>query len=65
MEIGDTEGVDKVNLPVIEQILIGTPQIFGEKEAVDPMDREWKSGIVKVEVEMEGLINFSCFPNSI
>jgi hypothetical protein len=54
-----------MKLPVIEQILIGTPQTFGEKEAVHPMDREWKSGIVKVEVEMEGLVNFSCFPNSI
>ena len=40
-----------MNLPVIEQILIGTPQTFGEKEALHPMDREWKSGIVKHSVE--------------
>jgi hypothetical protein len=30
------EGVDKVNLPVIEQILIGKPKTFGEKEAIHP-----------------------------
>ncbi len=38
------KGVDKVILPVIEQILIGVPQTFGEKEALFPMDREWTKG---------------------
>ena len=38
------KGVDKVILPVIEQILIGVPQTFGEKEALFPMDREWTRG---------------------
>jgi MOSC domain-containing protein YiiM len=48
---GAHEGVHKVNLPIIEQILIGSPQTFGEKEAVHPMEREWKSGIVKHPVK--------------
>ena len=50
-KVDGPKGVDKVNLPVIEQVLIGTPQTFGEKEALHPMDREWKSGIVKHPVE--------------
>ena len=39
-KIDGPKGVDKVNLPVIEQVLIG-----------NPMDREWESGIVKHPVE--------------
>lgn len=36
--------------PIIEQIMVGKPQIFGQKEATQPMDREWESGIVKPPV---------------
>jgi MOSC domain-containing protein YiiM len=37
----------EVTQPIIEQILIGKPQAFGQKDAAHPMDREWESGIVK------------------
>lgn len=37
--------------PVIDRIMIGKPQTFGQKEAKKPMDREWKSGIVKHAVK--------------
>ncbi|WP_428911570.1 MOSC domain-containing protein [Niallia sp. Krafla_26] len=40
-----------MSLPFIEQILVGTPQTFGEKEAAHPMEREWRSGIVKRPVK--------------
>lgn len=33
--------------PFIEQMRVGKPQTFGQKEAKHPMDREWTSGIVK------------------
>ena len=33
-KIDGPKGVDKVNLPVIEQILIGKPKTFGENFAV-------------------------------
>lgn len=32
---------------IIERIMVGKPQIFGLKEAIKPMEREWESGIVK------------------
>lgn len=36
--------------PFIEQIMVGKPQIFGRKEALNAMDGEWESGIVKLPV---------------
>jgi MOSC domain-containing protein YiiM len=36
--------------PIIERIMVGKPQTFGQKEAKRPMDREWTSGIVKQPV---------------
>ncbi|WP_373895724.1 MOSC domain-containing protein [Virgibacillus natechei] len=33
--------------PVIDRIMVGKPQTYGQKDAKNPMDREWKSGIVK------------------
>lgn len=39
-----------MNQPIIDQIMVGKPQTFGQKEATRPMDREWESGIVKLPV---------------
>ncbi|GAA0437736.1 MOSC domain-containing protein [Lentibacillus halophilus] len=36
--------------PVIEQIRVGKPQTYGDKDAKNPMDREWTTGIVKEPV---------------
>ena len=41
--------------PIIEQILVGKPQAFGQKDAAHPMDREWESGIVKHAVTEKDL----------
>lgn len=40
-----------MSTPFIEQILIGKPQSFGQKDANRPMDREWESAIVKQPVK--------------
>lgn len=40
-----------MNQPFIDRIMVGKPQTYGQKEAKHPMDREWKSGIVKHTVE--------------
>lgn len=37
--------------PFIEQLRVGKPQTFGQKEAKHPMDREWTTGIVKQAVK--------------
>jgi len=37
--------------PVIEQLMVGKPQTFGQKDAKHPMDREWTTGIVKRPVK--------------
>lgn len=37
--------------PAIGQILAGKPQTFGQKDAKNPMDREWISAIMKTPVQ--------------
>ncbi|MBS4207295.1 MOSC domain-containing protein [Bacillus sp. FJAT-50079] len=37
--------------PFIERIMVGMPRTYGRKEAKQPMDREWTSGIVKQTVK--------------
>ncbi|SFJ43338.1 MOSC domain-containing protein [Thermoflavimicrobium dichotomicum] len=36
---------------IVEMILVGRPQILGKKDAKDPMESQWESGIVKHPVE--------------
>lgn len=40
-----------MNKPMIDQIMVGKPKTFGKKNAQDPMDREWTTGIVKNAIE--------------
>ncbi|USK57866.1 hypothetical protein LIS82_27020 (plasmid) [Cytobacillus solani] len=40
-----------VSQPVIDKIIVGKPQTFGNKDAKHPMDREWTNGIVKYSVK--------------
>lgn len=37
--------------PFIDRLMVGKPQTFGHKDAKQPMDREWTSGIMKYTVE--------------
>ncbi|WP_163582082.1 hypothetical protein [Gracilibacillus saliphilus] len=37
--------------PVIDKIMVGKPQTFGNKDTKHPMGREWTTGIVKNSVE--------------
>lgn len=37
--------------PIIEKIMVGKPKSYGQKEAKQPMDREWTSAIVKETVQ--------------
>lgn len=37
--------------PLIDRIMVGQPQTYGQIDAKHPMDREWTSGIVKRAVE--------------
>ncbi|MED3553928.1 hypothetical protein [Cytobacillus praedii] len=36
---------------MIDKIMVGKPQTFGNKDAKHPMDREWTTGIVKYSVK--------------
>lgn len=40
-----------VSQPVIDKIMVGKPQTFGNKDAKHPMDVEWTTGIVKYSVK--------------
>ncbi len=36
---------------VIKQVMIGKPKTYGDKDAKNPMDREWTTGIVKQTIQ--------------
>ncbi|TRM10892.1 MOSC domain-containing protein [Lentibacillus cibarius] len=41
----------EMSAPIIEQIMVGKPKTYGDKDAKNPMDREWTTGIVKHTVQ--------------
>ncbi len=47
IQLFQNRGLIVMNKPMIDQVMVGKPKTFGRKDATDPMDREWTTGIIK------------------